>query len=313
MMNDGSQAGGDEHEREHRRGRGLAVGAGDRDGAPGAPRWRRGSRPAAAPGCRVAGRRRPRGWSSGIAVETATASTSRRGWPRRGRRRRRRPGRAAARATASRLRSLPVTAWPIEASTVAIALMPAPPMPTTWMRCGVDRSIVDASATAPPRAFSSTRRPRVGGVGMGGAAHASAIAASRSGSASRPSTSSTTRWVVRLGVGHDDRRARRRRAPARWRSGGRAGAIGSGTSIAGSPTAASSATCCHRRGCTPGRPRRAAGPCGLRSAPAGTRARRRERRARGAGSRPSRGEPITWRIARSARSAQRSTRRAWPR
>ena len=48
------------------------------------------------------------------------------------------------------LRSLPVTVWPMAASTEAMALMPAPPMPTTWMRCGRDRSSAGASAIRRP-------------------------------------------------------------------------------------------------------------------------------------------------------------------
>ncbi len=63
--------------------------------------------------------------------------------------------------------SLPLTSWPISASTMAIALMPGPPTPTTWRSCAVERSSgavggatwasgIAASAT---RSTSGTRRP----------------------------------------------------------------------------------------------------------------------------------------------------------
>src|SRR3954463_12988180 len=43
------------------------------------------------------------------------------------------------------LRSLPDTVWPMAASTLAIALMPAPPTPTMWIRRGRERSSTSAT------------------------------------------------------------------------------------------------------------------------------------------------------------------------
>ena len=55
----------------------------------------------------------------------------------RGRRaRRRRAARSRSSTGCSRM-SLPLTAWPISARTMAIALIPGPPTPTTCSRCGV--------------------------------------------------------------------------------------------------------------------------------------------------------------------------------
>ena len=79
------------------------------------------------------------GLPAGIAVDTATSSAPRRwdaSWPTEtstpsDRRR--------SRAEES-LRSLPLTWCPMATSTVAMALMPAPPTPTTWMRSGRERS-----------------------------------------------------------------------------------------------------------------------------------------------------------------------------
>ena len=64
--------------------------------------------------------------------------------------------------TGDALRSLPVTRWPIEASTVAMALMPAPPIPTTWTR-----RPPEASSAAARSAGMSLHQAchRVGGVG----------------------------------------------------------------------------------------------------------------------------------------------------
>ncbi len=50
-------------------------------------------------------------------------------------------------ATAESFRSEPVTVWPMARNTRAIALMPAPPMPTTWTRCGTVRSSASLRAT----------------------------------------------------------------------------------------------------------------------------------------------------------------------
>src|SRR5205807_3857205 len=62
-----------------------------------------------------------------------------------------------------RLRSLPVTRWPMAASTVAMALMPAPPTPITWMRRGWVRS---SSATGHPTdgVLVGQGRHRPGGI-----------------------------------------------------------------------------------------------------------------------------------------------------
>src|SRR6516225_9504233 len=45
--------------------------------------------------------------------------------------------------------SLPVTWWPMATSAVAIALIPVPPTPTTWIRRGVDKSNSPTSVTSP--------------------------------------------------------------------------------------------------------------------------------------------------------------------
>ena len=75
--------------------------------------------------------------------------------------------------TADALRSLPVTVCPMACSTVAMALMPAPPIPTTWhgQRTARDRRTARCRAPRSCRPPSG-RRPGVGldhpGAGGGG-------------------------------------------------------------------------------------------------------------------------------------------------
>ena len=70
---------------------------------------------------------------------------------------------AASRSSAGdAFRSLPVTRWPIAASTDATALIPAPPTPTTWMRRLPDRSTGASprrSCGTVPRTASGSRLP----------------------------------------------------------------------------------------------------------------------------------------------------------
>ena len=145
---------GAQDQREHRRRRGLAVAPGDRDRACG---WRRSPaacRRGAAPGCRARAaaptsgllvgdrgrdrrpRRAPSGRFAGVVADV------------RGRRR------AARRRSSARdsRRSEPLTRWPMRASTVAIALMPAPPTPTMWMARGAREVEARRSRSARPRA-----------------------------------------------------------------------------------------------------------------------------------------------------------------
>src|SRR4051794_8325479 len=65
------------------------------------------------------------------------------------------------------LRSLPETRWPIAARTPAMALMPAPPMPTTWMRKpGVRRSTFWGTGFSVTGHAFDDGRHFAGGVGM---------------------------------------------------------------------------------------------------------------------------------------------------
>src|SRR5688500_3783747 len=72
-------------------------------------------------------------------------------------------------------RSLPLTRWPMVASTDAMALMPAPPLPTTWIDRDSDRSM---ASPADPVAGTSATRPFLDqpghplrGIGHGGGPH----------------------------------------------------------------------------------------------------------------------------------------------
>ena len=135
-----AQPGLDQHEGQHRRGRRLAVGAGHRDAAAGGGDGGQGLGPAqhrdaalvGGHDLGVAGRD---GGRDGDRVERRPA-----GWRRRGRRSPPTPRARSRSSPADSLRSLPDTWWPMAASTVAMALMPAPPMPTTWTRGGSVRS-----------------------------------------------------------------------------------------------------------------------------------------------------------------------------
>ncbi len=138
--------------------------------------WRRARatpRPDGAPGSPAAAPPRSRGSSRG------SRWTPR---PRRARARRSPPScptRASMPAARSRasaresLRSEPDTVWPMRARTTAIALIPAPPMPTTWIRRGAPRSRRFGSAVT-GRLLHQVGDPRRGvgaGEGRGGRAH----------------------------------------------------------------------------------------------------------------------------------------------
>ena len=172
---------------------------------------------------------------------------------RRHRRRRRRPSAASGpRNGLSALGSWPETVWPISASSVATALMPAPPTLVTWMRRATDRS----RQRAHPRACSSARRgDGVGRVRAGPGPGAALMAARTASSASSRSTSAASRLpsreasgtriappggdeplgVAGLLVGGDDRRghqhgghAHRGQLEARARPGPAHGHVGGG-------------------------------------------------------------------------------------
>ena len=146
------------HEREHRRRRRLAVAAGDRDRAPrrderterfGSPEHR----DAAFLGRRdLRVRCRDRGGDDHRVERRREASAA---WPTCAST----PSSRSRARVADSLRSEPLTRWPMRASTVAIALIPAPPMPTMCTARGsreVERRHAAASAGAGPAA-SSTR------------------------------------------------------------------------------------------------------------------------------------------------------------
>ena len=269
-MNDGCRPASVEHEREHRRGRRLAVGAGHGDGA------RVAAIAASISARRSTGcpRSRPSTTSrlrSGMAVETVTASTSSRRfaawWPTCTST----PAARSRSSPADSFRSLPDTRWPIAASTLAMALMPAPPTPTTWMdrgragrRDAATRRVLRHGRAPRPAARHGRRRHgrRTVSHGLGHRGQAGRIGEQRVelvGQAIAVSSSSGTRIAppARMSTA----------ALAVWWSRGRWAA-------ARGPPAARPRPArrrwCPRRGSPPGRPRRAAGPCGPRSAPLGT-------------------------------------------
>ena len=94
--------------------------------------------------------------SSGVAVDTTTASASAgsvvgpepvvTSTPR---------ARSGARNGVSSAGSWPLTRWPISARSVATALIPAPPTLVTWMRRGVERSIVTVGRVSHARSSAS--------------------------------------------------------------------------------------------------------------------------------------------------------------
>ena len=103
--------------------------------------------------------------------------------------------------------SCPLTRWPISASSVATALMPAPPTLVTWIVRGVPRSMstVGASATGVLLGEPSDRIGRIGtGPGPGGHAHrAAGLVVGQ-----EPVDLGDEALPLELGVGHQHGRAR---------------------------------------------------------------------------------------------------------
>ena len=140
------------------------------------------------------------------------------------------------------LRSLPVTRWPMAESTVAMALIPAPPTPTTWIRRGRSRSRRRPSGRRPglsghgPPPARPPAAPRRGGRARGRRPHGHQARGRQQAVEPLPSlgpsqdASGTTTAAPR---------STRARALALWWS---PGALGNGTSTAGVPVTASSAT-----------------------------------------------------------------------
>ena len=197
----GMPARGAQHEGEHRRRRRLAVAARDGDRAP--RRDERAQRLGAPQhgDAALVGRddlgvgRRDRARHDDRVAPSGDVGGRR---DRRGcRRRARRDGSSVGES----LRSDPLTVCPMRASTSAIALIPAPPTPTTWMRLGVARSSAGSGAAAgegsgpgtgrPPRPGRRRERPRRDGPATarrrswrrGGRARRAARRASRRGAA----------------------------------------------------------------------------------------------------------------------------------
>ena len=156
-------------------------------------------------------------------------------------------------ATGESFRSEPETVWPMARSTSAIALMPAPPMPTTWMCRGNARSSASTPSPAPLLApllragpvsghgrRPARRRgpPRRGGHGPGpprswrAAARGSDKSASSSWASRRPSHSGSGRCTAAP-------MPTKASALRVWWS---RGAPGRGTRMAGTPATSSSAT-----------------------------------------------------------------------
>ena len=157
-------------------------------------------------------------------------------------------GAPAARCTGDALRSLPVTVWPMAASTVAMALMPAPPMPTTWTGAGPRSPSSDpigppaapgsaghAASTSSATRAAASGRPSV----PGGPGHRREPGRARRAAGRRAPQPAGCRRTRRRGPGP---RPRRHRAPGRWPSGGRPGRPAAGPGRDGTPATASSAT-----------------------------------------------------------------------
>ena len=144
-------------------------------------------------------------------------------------------------ATGESLRSEPDTVWPIARSTDAIALMPAPPMPTTWMRRGTRGPAAPGGRRQ--RAWASTSSAtRAAASGARAHGRRRAIERKRAGSPSgTASSSSASRSPVHSGSGtcapHPCRPAPRHCAP-----GGPGGRRGAAPRMAGTPATSSSAT-----------------------------------------------------------------------
>ena len=271
-------AGLDQHEGQHRRGGGLAVGAGHGDAAPQGGHRGQHLGPATARGCPGGGPPRPRGCPSATAGDTVTRSaapTWAASWPTTTAM----PGAARRSVTGEAFRSLPVTVWPMAASTVAMALMPAPPTPTTWM---VERAGSGPRGRTP--AGRSRRQPTLGGgPPRASASTTSAPAAAASGRPSArggPAHGGQPRRVgqqavehggqpapVAVGVGAPARRprpARATRALAVWWSPARRAGARGWTAPRPRPARPRSWP---RPGTPPRRRRRRAGPSAPRTGP----------------------------------------------